>query len=225
MPGRQPVYWGMPLWQAIERWTPRQAWEKYRELAEYDIPLIIPGREEPRAEEVRSLRARIAEVLIDKLARGELIASGIALPLRETSRRRDIRPELWARLTFSYRFLTVVGNGLKYDQVLIREAWPATASATEREQEAARPPEQLHQAVRGPGRPSLMGLIEAEMRRRARSGQIERSLRREAEVLAMWANQEFPDEHVPKPKSIEKPLGPIYKELKATKSPDKWGDR
>jgi hypothetical protein len=59
------------------------------------------------------------------------------------------------------------------------------------------------------------------MRRRAITEQIESSLRREAEVLAIWASQEFPDAHVPKPKSIEKKLGGIYKGLKATKRPDK----
>jgi hypothetical protein len=69
-----------------------------------------------------------------------------------------------------------------------------------------------------------MPSIEAEMRRRADSGEIEKSLRREAEVLAMWARREFPDAHVPKPKSIEKKLGRIYKELKATKRPDKAAD-
>jgi len=44
MPGRQPENWGIPLWEAIERWTPRELWERYRKLAEYDIPLIIPGQ-------------------------------------------------------------------------------------------------------------------------------------------------------------------------------------
>ena len=55
--------------------------------------------------EARRLRSKISEILIDRLVRGELIASGIAMPLKETSRRRDIRPELWPLLTFGYRFL------------------------------------------------------------------------------------------------------------------------
>ena len=116
MPGRQPEDWGIPLWEAIERWTPRELWQRYREIAEYDIPLIILGAEDPRSEEVRRLRSRITELLVNRLARGELIASGVAVPLKEMSRRRDIRPELWPRLGFSCGFQMVAGDGLKYDK-------------------------------------------------------------------------------------------------------------
>ena len=62
MPGRQPENWGIPLWEAIERWTPRELWERYRKLAEYDIPLIIPGAEDPRSDEVRRLHSGIGRV-------------------------------------------------------------------------------------------------------------------------------------------------------------------
>ena len=134
MPGRQPENWGIPLWEAIERWTPRELWERYRKLAEYDIPLIIPGAEDPRSDEVRRLHSGITEFLVNRLARGELIASGIAVPLKETSRRRDIRPELWPRLGFNPGFQMVTGDGLRYDQILIREA-----SSVRHEVPASRP--------------------------------------------------------------------------------------
>ena len=220
MPGRQPEDWGIPLWEAIERWTPRELWERYCEIAEYDIPLIILGAEDPRSEEVRRLRSRITEFLVNRLAQGELIASGVAVPLKETSRRRDIRPELWPRLGFSCRFEMVAKDGLRYDQILIREA-----SSVPHEVPASRPQASPPRAPARPGRPSIMSMIEAEMRRRAANDEIESSLRREAEVLAIWASQEFPDAHVLKPKSIEKRLSQVYRELKATKSPDKLGDK
>ena len=221
MPGRQPEDWGIPLWEAIERWTPRELWERYREIAEYDIPLIILGAEEdPRSEEVRRLRSRITEFLVNRLARRELIASGVAVPLKETSRRRDIRPELWPRLGFDCRFQMVTGDGLRYDQILIREA-----RSVPHEVPASRPQALPPRAPARPGRPSIMSMIETEMRRRAANDQIESSLRREAEVLAIWANQEFPDAHVPMPKSIAKRLGRIYRQLKTTKRPDKQGDK
>jgi hypothetical protein len=216
MPGRQPEDWGIPLWEAIERWTPRKLWERYREVAEHDIPLIISGPEDPRSEEVRSLRSQITELLVNRLARGELIASGIAVPLKETSRRRDIRPELWPRLGFSCGFQMVTGDGLRYDQIRIREA-----SSVPHEVPASRPQASPPRAPARPGRPSIMSMIEAEMRRRAANDQIESSLRREAEVLAIWANQQFPDADVPKPKSIAKRLGRVYRELRPTKRPDK----
>jgi hypothetical protein len=220
MPGRQAEDWGIPLWQAIERWTPRELWERYDEIAEYDIPLIISGgSEDPRSEEVRRLRSRMTEFLVSRLTRGELIASGIAVPLKETSRRRDIRPELWPRLGFNCRFQMVTGDRLSYDQILIREA-----SSVSHEVPASRPPASPPRAPARPGRPSVMSMIEGEMRRRAANEQIESFLRREAEVLAVWASQELPDAHVPKPKSIAKQLGRVYRELKTTKRPDKMDD-
>ena len=221
MPEEKPEAWGIPLWEAIERWTPRELWERYREIAEYDIPLIILGAaEDPRSEEVRRLRSRITEFLVNRLARGELIASGVAVPLKETSRRRDIRPELWPRLGFNCGFQMVTGDGLRYDQILIREA-----SSVPHEVPASRPQASPPRAPGRPGRPSIMSMIEQEMRRRAANDQIESSLRREAEVLAIWVSQEFPDAHVPKPKSIAKRLGRVYRQLKTTKRPDKLGDK
>jgi hypothetical protein len=204
MPGRQPENWGIPLWEAIERWTPRELWERYRKLAEYDIPLIIPGAEDPRSDEVRRLHSGITEFLVNRLARGELIASGIAVPLKETSRRRDIRPELWPRLGFNPGFQMVTGDGLRYDQILIREA-----SSVRHEVPASRPQVSPRRAPARPGRSSIMPMIEAEMRRRAARGLIEGSLGREAEVLAMWAQQQFADAHVPKPESIQRKLGRV----------------
>jgi hypothetical protein len=217
MPEGQPEAWGIPLWEAIERWTPRELWERYREFAKYDIPLLILGqKEDPRHAEARRLRSKIDKILIKRLVGGELIASGIALPLKETSRRRDIRAELWPHLAFSLDFSMVMGNGLKYDGILIREA-----SSVPREEPASRlRPAPRHPPVR-PGRPSVMPMIRAEMRRRAARGLIEESLGREARALASWAQQRFADAHVPKPKSIERKLGPVYKELKRTKRPDK----
>jgi hypothetical protein len=150
-----------------------------------------------------------------------LIASGIAVPLKETSRRRVIRPELWPRLGFNSGFQMVTGDGLRYDQILIREAPSVRQEVPAGRQDARRPRAAPRRGAGRPGRPSVMPSIEAEMRRRAASSQIEGSLGREAEVLAIWAQRQFADTHVPKPKSIEKKLGRIYKELKATKRPDK----
>jgi len=201
---------GVSIWEAVERWTPTELWQRYREIAGHDILLIVLS-EDPLQSEARRLRSEIGKILIDRLARGELIASGIAVPLKETSRRRDIRPELWPRLTFGYRFQMVVGNGLKYDQILIREASPATSSAAEQKQVVLVPQTQPERPVRSrPGRPSIMSEIEAEMRRRAEDDRLAPSMRQEAEVLASRARQNLHESTVPKAKSIERALGPAY---------------
>jgi hypothetical protein len=61
--------------------------------------------------------------------------------------------------------------------------------------------------------------IEAEMRRRAASGELARSLRAEAEALAAWAAAEerFDRQGVPKPKSIQQKLSAVYRSLKSDK--------
>jgi len=98
----------------------------------------------------------------------------------------------------------VTGDGLRYDQILIREA-----SSVRHEVPASRPQVSPRRAPARPGRSSIMPMIEAEMRRRAARGLIEGSLGREAEVLAMWAQQQFADAHVPKPESIQRKLGRV----------------
>ena len=228
MPARQSEDWGISVWDAIERWTPRELWERYRALAEYDLPMIIVGgRDDPRSHEARTLRSRIGEILVERLAREELIASGIAIPLKETSRRRDIRPELWPLLTFGYRFLAVSGTGLKYDQLLIREARPARLGASERKQEAPPQGQPARRLRSRPGRPSIMPEIEAEMRRRAASGELAPALKAETEALADWAavQERLAGKHIPVPSSIRRRLGSVYRQIKEGKSQDKQADR
>jgi len=220
--GRRTSDSGVSIWEAVERWTPTELWRRYREIAGHDVAAIPLSGMDPLQSEARRLRSEIGQILIERLAHGELIASGIALPLKETSRHRDVPPELWQRLTFGHGFRMVVGNGLKYDQVLIREARPATSSATEPKQEVAGPQAQLARpAPSRPGRPSIMPEIEAEMRRRAEPGQLAPSMRQEAKDLAAWAEQQFHDIKIPEARSIERALGPMYRELMTKKRVDK----
>jgi hypothetical protein len=64
-----------------------------------------------------------------------------------------------------------------------------------------------------------MGEIEAEMHRRAASGELASSLRAEAEALADWAAAEerLASQCIPKPKSIQKKLSRVYRSLKSDK--------
>jgi hypothetical protein len=56
--------------------------------------------------------------------------------------------------------------------------------------------------------------IEAEMRRRAAAEQLLGSLRAESEALAHWARRTHGQDEAPKPKSIAKQLGAVYRDLK-----------
>jgi hypothetical protein len=211
---------GLSLDAAVERWTPKEVWQRYRQIAKEEIPLIIPANPNPLSEEARHLRAQIEQILIDKLRRGELIASGLPLPLDADTRRRDISSELWSRLKLDIRRQEASGDGLQIVELRFR-----TASVAKSERAPAAVEEIELPPNRSAGRPSIMPMIEAEMRRHSGRGLIKRSLRQEAKVLAIWARQQFEDAHVPKPESIARKLGRVYKELKRTKRPDKWGDK
>lgn len=45
MPERQPEAWGISLWEAVERWTPKEVWQRYQQIAEEEVPYLIfpPG--------------------------------------------------------------------------------------------------------------------------------------------------------------------------------------
>ena len=219
MPERQPDPLGIPLWEAIERWTPREVWQRYRQIAQEEVSFftVPPGRT-PLHEEAIRLRQQIEGILTDKLRRGELIASGLDLPLNRDTRRWDISSELWSRLKLDIREEKASGDGLQIVELRFRTAIEAAC-----EQAAAVVDELKLPPNKPPGRRSVMPMIEAEMRRRATGGLMEGSWAREAKVLAMWGRKAFPDRHVPKPKSIERKLGRVYKELKRTNSPDKSG--
>jgi hypothetical protein len=222
MPGRPPEDWGIPIWEAIERWTPKEVWQRYQQIAEEEVPyFIFPPGPTPLHQEASRLRMHIEHVLAEKLRRGELMASGLRLPLDDPEgRRKEISPELWSRLKLDIRNAEASGDGLRMGELRFR-----TATKAESEQDPAVMDELKLPPNRVAGRPSIMRKIEAEMRRRAASGQIEESLRREAEVLATWAKRAFPDEHIPAPRSIERRLGHVYRELNRIKRPDKGADK
>jgi hypothetical protein len=216
MPERQPDALGIPLREAIERWTPKEVWQRYRAIAREEVPFIFPPGPTPLHEEASRLRVHIEHVLTEKLRRGELVASGLDLPLDRHTRRWNISSELWSRLKLDIGQEDASGDGLHIVELRFRtqnEAEPEEAPAAV--DELKLPPN------KPAGRPSIMPMIEAEMRRRAASGSMEGSLGREVKVLATWAQQAFLDAHVPEPKSIATKLGRVYKELKAINRPDK----
>jgi hypothetical protein len=222
MPERQLDAWGIPLWEAIERWTPREVWQRYRQIAQEEVSyFFVPPGPTPLHQEASRLRAQIERILTDQLRRGELIVSGLRSPFDRHTERWDVPSELWWHLKLDVREQIASGEGLRVVNLRFRTAIEAKS------EQAPAVVEELTLPPNKPGgRPSIMPMIEAEMRRRADMGLIEGSLRREAEALALWVQQQqFTDAHVPKPESIERKLGRVYKELKRIKRPDKLGDK
>lgn len=66
-----------------------------------------------------------------------------------------------------------------------------------------------------PGRPTSMHLIEAEMRKRADRGELQKSMLAEFESLSKWLGEKHPRAHPTKSKTISNNLRPLYNKLKS----------
>jgi hypothetical protein len=139
-----------------------------------------------------------------RLRSGELTATGYEEPLSLSTERKQVPADLWRALRPNFKNSTATGAGLKLAGLLVRKLGD-TPSQSE--------PEPTFE-VRPPGRPSRMREIEAEMRRRATAKQLLGSLRAESEALAHWAQRTHGQNEAPKPKSIAKQLGALYRDLK-----------
>jgi hypothetical protein len=155
--------------------------------------------------------------LISRLRSGELIATGLEEPLTLDRARRPIPVHLWQVLRPDFKLSAAVRGGLNISGILVRRATeadqepPAVSTTVE---ELPEPDPDMIPEARPPGRPSMMPKIEAEMRRRAASGQLRTTLSAESKVLASWAQTTHPDERPPRAKSIQRRLGRLYQELK-----------
>lgn len=67
-----------------------------------------------------------------------------------------------------------------------------------------------------PGRPSVMKAIKMELEKRATAGKLRSLVTDEAKSLAAWADEQFPKEQTPKPRSIANAIRDRFRELKGT---------
>jgi hypothetical protein len=140
----------------------------------------------------------------------ELEGDAIQEPVSLDSRPVRVRGALWRALTLDFERSTGRCGDLRLKGVRVRPVvQPAprvpTPSVASSDGDA-----------RGrPGRKSVMGRVEAEMRARADRGELRPRLSEEARFLEHWAKSQFPDhQHPPKASSIQNALRNIYNELK-----------
>ncbi len=228
---------GLPLSDAIRRFADPDQWRRYDQAAtaargRVRTRLMYVGGE-PIAGWGAAEQARHDNHLLDRrdqtwrelqqdflgrLRSGELIATGYEEPLSLGSERKLVPVDLWRALRPNFEKSTATGAGLKLSGILVRKGVdaPAPVPSIEQISEAGAiegEPEPRFE-VRPPGRPSRMREIEAEMRRRAAAKQLLGSLRAESEALAHWARRTHGQDEAPKPKSIAKQLGAVYRDLK-----------
>jgi hypothetical protein len=220
---------GLSLRDAVERFSPEK-WETYaaaaaaagRTRTRYffvgDEP--IAGRDAYRqavaGNRLVDAREQAERALYDdflsRLQSGELIASGYRVPIDPATGRRAIPTDLWTVLRPNFRNSSARGGGCQFVGIVVSrrpvstplEALPVR-DATER------------RAPSFPGRPSVMRVIEQEMRRRAGRGELRDKLSEECKHLAEWAENEFERQQTPKWRSIANAVRNLYKQLKAQK--------
>lgn len=71
-----------------------------------------------------------------------------------------------------------------------------------------------HQEPSFVGRPSKRAAIVQELKRRSEAGEMKDTLAAEARTLSAWAQEKFPSEQTPKPKSTENGIRDEYNQLK-----------
>jgi hypothetical protein len=84
--------------------------------------------------------------------------------------------------------------------------------------QAVAPPAPTEYHTGDVGRPSGIPIVEREMRRRAETGELLRSLHQEAQLLALWYRKRHPDGPPTACKTIENNLRSVYRELKAARA-------
>lgn len=231
---------GLPLAEAIEAYGDPELWAAYESArAALDrIPSRPPWLHSSRQERdawsdryegaVPAAQASVEQtwrvLALDfrqRLQRAELIAMGFKRPITERSERIVVPAHLWSILVVNFRRSRVKADDLAFVDVRV---WQAKApegiletSPPTRQTDTA-PEEQL---VPGPGRPSIMGILEDEMRRRAERGELCDGITQESRALRAWAERHVQGEHIPLVDSICKALRKLYQSLRAEINGDK----
>lgn len=227
----------LPLHEALEAFSDPVLWQRFQEAARAAAghrrggSFVGPGGEPligaREADEVRRrnrlVTARkqawraVEASFLARLQQGELVASGVPVPMTPAGRRQRIRAELWRVLRPGFRSSTAKGGGLALVQVRVR-AQVAGAAA-----EPPRPSVELDAGAAGPRRPgpkSIMDEIRAEMLARNARGELLPIFSQECRALERFAQKNFPNHPRPlKAKSIENHLRHEYRKLVEAKGP------
>ena len=148
---------GLPLREALEAFSDPERWAAYRRLPSGGGLLVVhsPYVDGPDAEianaaarqqhaarrEKQAAWRRLVEAFVARLRAGELVASGVVVPLRVDNPRVAIPAGRWRVLQPDFRRSAAKGGGLEVIDILVRHtvAAPETTSARE------------HGAAAGPG--------------------------------------------------------------------------
>jgi hypothetical protein len=214
---------GVSAWQAMERWTPKELWQRYKQIAvndTYQMFILGPGVPlDLQHQEASDLRAPITKILIKQLMTGELVASGIESPPRNVNNpRQDVAADLWPLLDLNLFNSEARGDRLKIVALKIRSGahvdTPGSALKDHGEVAPdAHPEERSGLSRRGPK--TIMPVIEAELLARARGGELLPTLAAESRHLETWAKKSHPNfSRPPTAKSIREALQSSYNRMK-----------
>jgi hypothetical protein len=175
----------------------------------------------------REVIAGLTGEVVERLQDGKFVAFGYTSP---TSNLVPVDPRHWSFLTMDLHRNRAESkqHGLSYaglrfiDSAHIDELEPALAAHVKRllqrpavsEEPAADSTNPSYRAGT-PGRPTSRHLVQAELRRRGRAGELKARLSEEAEALRIWLKNTHPDAPQLTKKSIENAFRGEYRKLRA----------
>ena len=148
--------------------------------------------------------------VVTKLSSGELLGTGIRSGAPLAAGPENVHPDLWRILVPDFNASSArlpTGELILGIRVFPGPLGNATAAASAGNQEPFR--------TGFAGRPSSRHLLEAEMKRRAKVGDLKSSLREEARELAGWLRLMHPEFPPATANTIRNSLADLHRELRA----------
>ena len=159
-----------------------------------------------------SLWEELCKDLWQQLSTRVLIASGLEWPPTADTCRRDLNFELWQFLLLHrYDCVKIRGQKLWFCNVRVRQTQPEKTE--ELCSAAVEATEQSPALAKRQTRRSKVRVFEAELRRRAESGEIERSWGLQSRALFGWHEKAHVGEKPAAGKTLRNQLKPLYDKL------------
>ena len=122
---------GLPLSDALRRWSDPDELQEVDHLSQYDFAIIhtFANPREDHHVKMRDryyrLRDALKQAFVERLRSGELIASGYTAPIGLKSRREDIPAQLWELLEPDFEKAEAQAPGLHVVRIEVREGGAA----------------------------------------------------------------------------------------------------
>jgi hypothetical protein len=119
---------GVPLSEALERFSDPSEWTELRSLEPYAMTIFVLGAPETESDRLHSryhrLKERLETGFLDKLITGSLVATGFVWPMGLNPKRRVIPATRWHKLEPDFEASEATGGGLRIVEIRVEQSQP-----------------------------------------------------------------------------------------------------